>query len=161
AESYGDGNVKINKLKEIFTFPPLLALAAGYLLKGIILPSFLAAAINYLAVATVPLMMISIGLSLRLGKIREYIKPLLVIIIIRLAIAPILAIFLGSPLNLGSESYLIIILEASMPIAILSLIIGLKYRLDTDFLAAAIFLTTALSLITIPFWQQIATLMSR
>lgn len=161
AESYGSGSAKINKLKEIVTFPPLIALAFGYFLRGIILPDFLDSALTYLAAATVPLMMISIGLSLRLGKVRYYIKPLLAVVIIKLAIEPMLAIVLGLSLNLNSTSFLIIILEASMPIAILSLIIGMKYRLDADFLAAAILLTTTLSLITIPFWQQVATSFSR
>jgi len=161
AESYGSGSDKINKLKEIFTFPPLIALAAGFFLRGLALPAFIVASINYLADATVPLMMVSIGISLRLGRFRYYIKPLIAVIVIKLAIAPLLAILIGWPLKLNPTEFLVIILEASMPIAILSLIIGLKYRLDADFLAAAIFLTTAFSLLTIPLWQQVATALGR
>ncbi len=42
-----------------------------------------------------------------------------------------------------------------MPTALISLVFGLRYKLDMDFLPAAIMVTTLVSMITIPLWQVI------
>lgn len=158
AESYGSGGAKINKIKEIITFPPLIALAASYLLKPVALPAFVTSAVSFLAAATIPLIMISIGLSLQLGKLKDYLLPLIAVLLLKLIVGPLVAIGLGKTLALDAHTFRVLVLEASMPSAMLTLILGLKYRLNTDYLSAAILITTAVSLVTIPLWQQIASL---
>ncbi len=156
AEAYSQNEIRINRLKEVITFPPLIALLVGYLSRYLNLPVFTLKAISFLGQGTLPLIMISIGLSLELGNFRNYLLPLTGIIIIKLALLPSIVIFLGKSLvRLSPHSLGVSLLESSMPIALLTLIIGLKFRLDTDFLSTAILLTTAISLITIPLWQYL------
>ncbi|MBE0447486.1 MAG: AEC family transporter [Actinobacteria bacterium] len=153
ADKYGEGRDRINKVKEILTFPPLLGLVAALALKGFGLPEFMTDAIGFLAGATVPLIMLSIGLSLEVADMGRYKLEIGITGLIKLALAPLIALFGASAFSMTQVDMGITILEASMPTAMFSMIIGLKYGLDTDFLPAAIVATTMISLVTIPIWQ--------
>ena len=159
SETFGESDIKKNKLREIITFPPLIAVVVGILFQNIGLPELLSMAISFLAAPTIPLIMFSIGMSLKIGKKTRYIKPLIGIILIKMIVAPAIAIILGRIFRLDSTSFQILVLEASMPVAMLTLILAIQYRLKDDFVSTSIFLTTLISLVTIPLWQGIAMLM--
>lgn len=159
AQKYGESEGKVNILKEMFTFPPLLGLFASLIpalaLKGIELPKFLADTIGFLADATVPLVMLTIGLSLEPARAKDYKLAIAVVILIKLFLTPVVALFGGVMVGVTGTDLGVIVLEASMPSFLLSLVIGLRYRLDIDFLAAVIVVTTSLSMLTIPVWQYV------
>ncbi|MDI6799994.1 MAG: AEC family transporter [Actinomycetota bacterium] len=155
AEAYGDGKDKINKLKEIITFPPLIALAAGLALRGVSLAPFILKSLEYLKGAAVPLIMLSIGISLEMGSLGRHKRLIIALVLIKLALSPLAAFGASALLGLSRDFTQAIILQASMPPAMLSFIIGLKYRLDTDFLPIAIVTATILSVFTVPFWQYV------
>ncbi len=159
AQKYGESRGKVNILKEILLFPPLLGLFASlipaFVLKGVILPKFLNDTIGFLAEATIPLVMLTIGLSLEIAKVKNYLLPIAAVVLIKLIFTPLIALFGCSAVGMAGVDLGVVILEASMPSFLLSLVIGLKYGLDTDFLPAAIVVTTSLSMLTIPVWQYI------
>ncbi|MCL6471217.1 MAG: AEC family transporter [Firmicutes bacterium] len=159
AQRYGESEGKVNILKEMFTFPPLLGLFAALIpalaLKGIGLPKFLADTIGFLADATVPLVMLTIGLSLEPARAKDYKLAIAVVILIKLFLTPLVALFSGVMVGMAGTDLGVIVLEASMPSFLLSLVIGLRYRLDIDFLATVIVVTTSLSMLTIPVWQYV------
>lgn len=155
ADRYGEGKDSINKVKEIVTFPPLLGLSAALILRNFSLPDFLVDAIGFLAGATVPLIMFSIGLALEVSDMGRYKREIAIVGLIKLALAPIIAFIGASALGITQVDLGVLILESSMPTVMFSMIIGLKYGLDTDFLPAAIVATTMISLITIPVWQYV------
>ncbi|MDP3012907.1 MAG: AEC family transporter [Candidatus Subteraquimicrobiales bacterium] len=157
AEIYGEDKKKINKVKEIVTFPPLLALVAGLVLRGVILPDFCLRCLEYLGPATIPLIMFSIGLTLTPVEVSRFKIPLILVCLVKLGFSPLLALVIGRFVFTDASSLGIFVLEASMPTVLLSLVIGLKYKLDTGFLAASIFITTLLSILTIPLWQLMIT----
>lgn len=159
AETYGSGE-KINKFREIVTFPPLIALGIGYLARDLSLPGFITDLISLLAVATIPLIMISIGLSLTGERPGKFLKPILVVSFIKLFMAPVAAVVAGKMIGLDQTSFKVLVLEASMPIAMLTSIIALKFGLRADFVSTAILTTTVLSLITVPFWQFVAQMVT-
>ena len=122
--------------------------------------------------------MLTIGVSLEVKAFKDYPRPLVATSIIRLAIAPAIAwglwMALGALGLLGpaagaagalqqgaagaytladATSLAVVVLEASMPAAMLSYVLGLKYRLDISFIPSAIVLTTLASLVTVPLWQ--------
>jgi hypothetical protein len=158
AEYYGSSTGRINKVKEIATFPPLIALVVALLLKQINLPIFLTKTIDYLGAATIPLIMLTIGLSLEATQIKTFKIPILIAVIIKLIISPAFALLTTSLFALPQTSLGIIVLEASMPTVMFSLIIGLKYGLDISFLPAVIVVTTLISMLTIPLWQFLVAL---
>lgn len=153
AERLGSGTRESKRILEILTFPPLIAVALSFTLRPVPLPEFVLKVIGYLAHATVPLIMLSIGLSLRPGKILEYKAPLVVAGVTKLLLAPALAVVAARVAGLSAVDAGIVVLQASMPAMTMSFVIGQRYKLDTDFIPAAIFVTTLVSAITIPAWQ--------
>ncbi len=158
AEVYGESeglSPLVNRLKEIFIFPSLWALVAGLILKDFVLPGFLSSGLGFLAAATVPLIMFSVGLSLNFEGAKNYKLLLFFLCLIKLAISPFAAYLFGSILQMDKETLGVSVLEASMPTVMLSLVIGIKYKLDTSFLPVAILVTTLFSAVTILFWQYV------
>jgi len=155
AETYGESNGKISRLKELLTFPPLLAMIAAFLLRGVVLPAFLLTSLKYLSDATIPLIMFSLGLTLEPGKAGKYKLILFLLILIKLFLGPALVIMSSKFVSLPPVTLGVLILEAGMPTALISLVFGLRYKLDMDFLPAAIMVTTLVSMVTIPLWQVV------
>jgi predicted permease len=48
------------------------------------------------------------------------------------------------------------VLQAGMPSMMLTLVVGERFGLDTDFIASAIFVTTAASAVALPLVQLLA-----
>jgi len=158
ADKYGEAEGRINKVKEILTFPPLLGLIAALILKDVALPKYIMDVIGFLAGATIPLIMLSIGLALEVAHVGRYKLEIGIAALIKLAAAPVIAFFVASAMGMTRLDLGITVLEASMPTAMFSMVIGLKYGLDNDFLPAVIVTTTMISLITIPIWQYILSI---
>jgi len=156
AERFGAATRESKKVVEILTFPPLIAVTLGFALRPVMLPSFVSQVVGYLAHATVPLIMLSIGLSLKPGHIFDYKGPIAAAGIIKLLVAPLLALGIGRVAGLASPDSSILVLQASMPAMTLSFVVGQRYKLDTGYIPAVIFTTTLLSAVTIPAWQLIA-----
>ncbi len=159
AQRYGDHGTKVNALKEIVTFPPLVSMAVAFALKvglgaaGVALPVFIVRSLDYLAGATVPLIMISIGLQLHLGHVARYKMPILLTCVLKLGLAPLIALAVGKLMALPPSTLGVTVLQASMPPAMFTSVMGLRYKLDNEFLPSAIVVATALSLVTIPAIQ--------
>lgn len=156
AEKFGADSGERGKVLGILTFPPLIAVALGLVLRPVALPGFISQVIGYLAHATVPLIMLSIGLSLKPGHIVDYRAPIAAAGVVKLLLAPLLALALARATGLPSPDGSILVLQASMPAMTLSFVIGQRYKLDTDYIPAVIFATTLMSAVTIPAWQLLA-----
>lgn len=140
---------------ELFKVPPLWAalLAVVLNLTGVPVNAWLVGWLEMLAAGVVPLMLFSLGLSLRLDTWRlRYIPPLVPVIVIQLLLAPLLVWGLGSSLGLTGTMLIGVVLEAAMPSMVLGIVFCDRYGLDTSLYAAAVTVTTALSLITLPLW---------
>lgn len=155
AGRYGSSQRRMQPWKEMLSFPPLLALIAALLTRGIVLPDPVNQVVDLLAGATVVLIMLSIGLGLSLGESRNYKLPLTMVVVIKLVFVPLAAFYVGKGLLLQPSDLAVSVLEASMPSVMFSQVLALKYGLDSVFLPSAILITTVLSLITIPLWQLI------
>lgn len=156
-----DGMGRHSRLRAIATFPPLIALAVSYALKSLILPIVLTMTIDTLARATVPLIMLSIGLALERVDIGEGLPLLAAATAIKLAVVPAIALALAYSFGVGGQLANVAILEASMPAAMLSLIIAARYEMDTALGSSFILLTTVVSIVTMPFWQWVAGMVLR
>ena len=55
-----------------------------------------------------------------------------------------------------SASLRLVVLQAGMPAMMLTLVVGARFELDTDFIASAIFVTTVASALSIPLMQALA-----
>jgi predicted permease len=157
---YGDPEHKMNIIKEFALFPSVLALAAGLCFNPIPLPEFLIKTLEYLGQATVPIIMLTVGLTLEGKRIGKYAAPLAAILAVKLLISPIFAYATVAAAGLSGADMGVVVLEASMPAVMLSLVVGLKYKLDVEFTSLAILTSIVASLITIPAVQAAVRLLA-
>ncbi len=155
AQRFGDAqeSQRINPIGEALRFPAVIALAVGLLLQPIAVPDLVSTGIDSLANLVVPLIMISVGISLRPGCIREQAGPLAALGVLRLVLAPIVALGVGTAVLGDPAALSLVVLEAGMPSMMLTLVVGERFGLETDFIAAAILVTTVASVVTLPLMQ--------
>ena len=112
--------------------------------------------LEMLAVGVIPLMIFSLGLSLRLDTINKSRLPTVIpIVILQLLIAPFVVWLVAN--GVGLEGILLTgtVMEAAMPSMVIGIVLCDRYGLDTGLYAAAVTLTTLLSLFTLPLWSGV------
>ncbi|MBA4370663.1 MAG: hypothetical protein C0418_03675 [Coriobacteriaceae bacterium] len=156
AGEHDEGRVSV--LKELFTFPAMLALLAALVARLVPVPEAVKApVIEWLVLAgnmAVPLIMVSLGLSLTAAGFRGAPVALGLAAGVKLLVLPVVALFAARALG-ESESLRLVVLQAGMPTVMLSLVIGDRFHLDTEFIASAILVTTAAAVATIPLVQML------
>lgn len=133
-------------------FPPLWAVALAVTLNFINFDiGFLVSNIlDYLSGAAIPLIMISLGLSLEFKGIKENIQAVFSVSFIKLFVSPAIALSIVTILGIGGLERQVTIIGAAMPSAMLSLVLAITYDLDIKTTAACIFASTLISMVTIP-----------
>ncbi len=146
----------LSPLREVLRFPAVLALGAALLLRPFPVPEVFSFGLDALASLVVPLIMLSVGLTLEVRRLADRPLTLGTLGVVRLLVAPMIALVLGRLLLDDSAAVRLVALEAGMPSMMLSIVIGARFGLDTEFLAAAVVLTTMASVVTIPLVQIVA-----
>jgi len=158
SQHYGTNDeARINPVRELFTFPAVIALLVALALRPFAIPDLVSDGLGALASMVAPLIMLSVGLSLRASTMARSTVPLVLLSVMRLVVAPVIAVGVGW-LLLGTTdtAVRVLALQAGMPSMMLTLVVGERFGLDTDFIASAIFLTTAVSAVTLPLVQLLA-----
>jgi|BarGraIncu00222A_1022003.scaffolds.fasta_scaffold01013_5 auxin efflux carrier (AEC) len=139
-------------IRRTLLFPPLWAIILG-ILANILHFNFGFIPLNvlkYLSGAAIPIIMISLGLSLEIGGLKNYFGAASFVSITRLIISPIIAFALVYSFGLSGLGGTVTVVEAGMPSAMLSLVLAASYDLDIKAAAACIFMSTILSMISLP-----------
>jgi predicted permease len=144
--------------RSLLRVPPLWAALVGVLLNlsGVAKPVALDQWLELLAAGVIPLMIFSLGLSLRWDTIDMNRLPTVIpIVLLQLFIAPLLV--WGTAQGVGLEGVMLVgtVMEAAMPSMVIGIVLCDRYGLDTGLYAAAVTLTTLLSLVTLPLWSGI------
>lgn len=151
AAYHGKGEVSFrNIFLDMIKFPPLVALFLALITKPLPLPGFFLEALSYLSKMTIPLVMVSVGLSLDFKQIKQGSTPLFLAMFLKLVLSPLLAYSLGGALVLDPAAWGVSVLQAAMPVSMVSLSLAIKYDLDTDFASNIIFTSVLFSILTIP-----------
>ena len=157
AQRYGERvGPAINPLKEVVRFPAVIALAVAFVLRPVAIPEVVSSGLEALASLVVPLIMLSVGLTLEVRRIADRPVALGALGAVRLLLAPAIALAVGGVLLDDPAAVQLVVLQAGMPTMMLSIVIGARFGLDTEFLATAVVLTTAASVLTIPVMQLLA-----
>ena len=159
AQHYGtNAEARVNPFRELFTFPAVIALLIALALRSVAIPNLVSGGLGLLASMVAPLIMLSVGLSLRASTMVRTAGPLVLLSALRLLAAPIIAVGLGWLLFGAADASVVrvLALQAGMPAMMLTLVVGERFGLDTDFIASAIFVTTAASAVTLPLVQLLA-----
>lgn len=139
-------------VKKIAFFPPLWAIVLGILLNitHISIGPVLENTVNYLGNGTIPLIMLSLGISIDFGGIKRSKNMIIFTSIMKLLIFPLIAFFIVSHLGLLDLQFKIPIIEAAMPSGMLSLVLVITYKLDYELTSDCILINTVISLVTLP-----------
>lgn len=141
-------------LKKIFT-PPLVVTLIGAVIFTfrIPFPKVVEDTVSTLAGATIPISMIIIGTSLGAIPIKAAVTNwrIYLVSLIRLLVCPIVTYFLLSLFVSNEVIVGIITIEAATPAAMVLAVLCIQYELDDSIASEGIFISTVMSMVTIPF----------
>ncbi len=161
---YGEDSEENTKsVVSFLNAPPFwaAAIAVTLNLNGIVAPEWFAGVLQKLSAAVVPLMLFSLGLALSWKAVTMRNLPYVIpVIVIKMALMPLFAIALLSYLQLDGEYRAAAVLDLAMPSMVLGIVFCDRYRLDSSLYAMAVTVTTAISLVTLPFWYGVLMKMS-
>ena len=149
---YGSGGkpTTASVLTRIVSFPPFIALILALACRSLTFPPPLVALLNALAATLVPVVMVAVGFQLTLRLSPEVIKPLGAGLIIKLAVAPLIALLFCRLLGLNSLAAQVAIFEAGMPPMVSAGALAIMAGLSPKLTAALIGLGIILSFVPLP-----------
>lgn len=158
AGRFGRHEGRVSAVAELLKAPALLALLAGLASRLVPLPASVWTTVTdwlgLLANMTVPLVMISLGLTLSAKGFRGRLSVIGVAAAVKLLLLPIVAVI--AALAAGSPGIArLVALQAGMPTMMLTLVVAERFGLDTDLVAATILATTVACVATVPLVQMI------
>jgi predicted permease len=157
ARSHGDTEYRENPLVALIKVPPLWAALLGVALNlsGVPLNPWFEGVLEKLALTVPPLMLIALGMGLRWDTLHwGQLLLLAPVVLIQLLLLPVVALLMVGWAGLSPELQAAVTLEAAMPTMVLGVVLCDRYKLDAGLYAAAVFVTTLSSLITLPLWFE-------
>ena len=141
----------LNAIKGLIKFPAIYALTLGilFLQFGWKLPSGLDRSVTLLSNAAIPCMLVLLGMQLVNIRLDGHVLPLILTSSMRLLIAPALAFGLTKLFGMTGPSYQAVVLEAAMPVAVLTTILATEFDAEPTFVTTAVLVTTLLSPLTL------------
>jgi predicted permease len=138
-------------VKHLLTLPQVYALLAVFVVRatGWQVPAPIMEALDLPARATIPVMLLLLGMQLAKSSIGQYWKAASAGTVLRLVIAPFVAVGFAALLNLSGPARQAGILEASMPAAVLTTLIANEYEAEPQLVTETVLLSTLLSPISL------------
>ena len=122
-----------------------LLLAVIIMRTGWEMPVFLERTTTMLGNASIPGMLVLLGMQLQQANWRGKAKPLALATAMRLVIGPILMLIIALFFNLTGAARQASVLEAGMPTAVLTTMLATEYETEPALVTAIVFITTLLS----------------
>ena len=137
--------------RELAVTPVIWALAAAVLFQVFdqAVPAWLANTAQLLGGLTIPLMLLSLGVSLASLRIR-LLRLSLGLGVLRLGMGAGVGLALGPALGLDPVASGVVALQAAMPTAVYNYLMAARYGGPADAVAGTVVVSTILSLITLP-----------
>ena len=138
-------------LMSVLRMPALYGIAAAAVTLGIgvTVPTPIMRAVNLLSDATLPLMILVLGMQLERASLPARPAIVAVAVTLSLVVAPLIALGLTSLLDVSGAARQAVVVLASMPVAVATTILALAYDASPDFVTGAVFLSTLLSPFTL------------
>ena len=144
-ESFRKALINLIKLPTLYA----LFLALVFLKTGWEIPLPLARTTEILGDASIPTLMILMGVQFHSIQLKGKIKPLALASGMRLILSPALAIGLTAVFGLQGPARQAAVLEAAMPAAVLNTVLATQYDVEPPFVTAVVAVTTVLSIFTL------------
>lgn len=135
----------------VVTVPIFPAAMLGFLLGGleVALPLPLERAIDISANAAIPCMLALLGLQLAKTPVRGKLRPVMVGVLIRLVLAPFIALPIVLLVGLTGVAFQVAIVQSSMPTAVLTNALAAEFGGDTEYTSMMTLVSTLASIITL------------
>jgi len=144
---------------ELLRVPALWAAVVAVVcnLLAVPFPSLLQQWLQTLANGVVPLMLISLGLSLTIKQehFREM-RSIYPVLGVKLILMPAVVLAMSTFLAMSGTLKQGVVLEAAMPSMVIGMVLCDRYGLNTAVYAAAVTVTTAVSFFTLEMWFRLA-----
>ncbi len=161
ASYYGEGQrwSLRQSLIGLFRFLPFIALLLGFVFwpethhfqtTGTL--KIISTTLGYMRAATVMLSMIALGMTITIRDFSQYLRSVISVNVIKLVLAPLLALALVRLFNLSPLGSFVVVLESAVPAILLAIAYSGQYKLDVEFASTAVFATFFFSLLTLPLW---------
>jgi hypothetical protein len=140
-----------NGIKEVFKVPLIYAAFLGLSLNllRINVPELVIEPLNFIGMMGIPLVLLTLGYNLSKVKIASFPTTFLASFL-RMGVGLLLGIFVVNIFDLTGILRSVVILNSAMPAAVFSSILATKYKNEANLVSSVVFVTTLISLVTIP-----------
>jgi len=138
-------------LRNVFKVPIIYGALAGFFvnLAAITVPEPVAKAVDLVGGASVPLMLLLVGVQLARTSLAGELKVMGLATFVRLVVAPAVALVLAAWLGLTGVTRQACVTEASMPTAVMTTILATEFEAEPQFVAGVVFISTLASVVTL------------
>jgi len=138
-------------VRAVLRLPVLWVGAAGVAVRwlDVGVPEGIDRGITLLAQATLPMILLALGLQLGAGRWPRPTAPMAAATVARLVLSPVAAYLVGRLIGLSGQGLAVLVLSAAMPTAVNSMLITREYGGDIRTVAGVIVLTTIGSIVTL------------
>ncbi|MDM8157543.1 AEC family transporter [Amedibacillus dolichus] len=147
------GNHQKMTVKDIFSIGTVSSIVALILYFGnISVPVRVADFFGILGDACVPLSMIVIGVSLAHASWKNVLKSknINMVVFLRLIVLPVLIAWITLPLPISTFNRELLVISGALPAGSMIVVLAKEYKANDGLASAGVFLTTLLSVVTIP-----------
>jgi predicted permease len=141
----------LDALRNVLKVPIVYGALAGFIvnLAAITVPEPVAKAVDLVGGASVPLMLLLVGMQLAKTSLAGELKAIGLATFVRLVAAPAVALVLAAWLGLTGVTRQACVTEASMPTAVTAIILATEFEAGPQFVAGVVFVSTLVSVITL------------
>jgi predicted permease len=141
----------LDALRNVFKVPIVYGALAGFVvnLAAITVPEPVAKAVDLVGGASVPLMLLLVGVQLAKTSSAGELKVIGLATFMRLVAAPAVALVLAAWLGLTGVTRQVCVIQASMPTAVTTTILATEFEAEPQFVASVVFVSTLVSVMTL------------
>jgi len=141
-------------IKKLLGNPVIIGAMTGIIVSalGIPVPRVISRSLDILGGLAPPMALLLIGASLSMQLMRQYLRPTMGTVILKLVMLPAGGLLLFSLLHLGPEDYLPALILLCSPTATISYVMAKEMHGDADFAVATISASTLFSSLTFMTW---------
>ncbi len=152
----GRGFTAMGLARRVILFPPFLAVLLALALKPFAYPEVFVSMLEKIGATLAPLALLSVGLTIRLGALREYGRIPALGLAYKTALAPlcILALYAGL-LGQTDATAQVTVFEAAMPPMITGGVVAMQYDLEPELAGLLLGVGIPLSFVLLPVWAQV------
>ena len=145
------GGSALQALKGLAKVPAVYAIPLAIVFRtlDVNIPSVIGKPIELLSVATIPVLLLLLGMQIARAGIPRHRKMLSVSVAIKLLVAPAIALLISPLFGLEGLARDVGVLQSAMPTAVLTTIIAIEYDTEVAFVTGAVLVTTLLSPFTL------------